>query len=91
MTNGNSLFDLKTVIQLVTVAALVGGSWYVQGERIEANTALSKDLKADIVLLNTRLNTVERDIATMVVRYENINNLVMELRRQSSILPEPAQ
>lgn len=90
--NGRGLFTVVTpalLVQIVTIGAMFAGNWYLMGERIQNNTDATRELKAQVVAMDDRLDNIERTAATLEVRFENLRDVVTELRRQSGLRPIP--
>lgn len=70
--------NVATVIVIVTLAANVVAQWAVINDRLSD----IKELREDVAGLTNRMSVLE-------VRYENLKDIVLELRRQSGLLDEP--
>jgi hypothetical protein len=91
--NGSSIrglkLDLVTIVQVGTIAAAFIGQWYVMNEQLGRSAADLAATMARVYSAEARLVTVERDQATAEVRFENLRDAVMELRRQTNLLRKP--
>lgn len=77
--------NLSAIVMVGTTFAAIAGNWFVMGERI-------KDTEADLAAILSKqdaiaddLDDAKRDIATLTVRFENLRDLIAELRRQSGL------
>ncbi len=74
-TGGSMLpfgLDLKTVILIVTAAAAFVGQWYTLGDAVSRNSAAAIQAAAERQVLAARLYAVERDVAVMDERLDNL-------------------
>jgi hypothetical protein len=80
--------NLSTLVVLATMLAGLAGTWSVMGERIQNNTDSLNAIRSHIVSLDARLVIAEREAATLAVRFENIREILIEMRRQSGLQPK---
>ena len=82
-----STISLGMVVQIVTITAFFAGGWYVMGERIENNTAATRDLRTQIAAFDVRIDAIDRSLATIEARVESMRDAMAELRRQGALRP----
>ncbi len=102
-TNGSrnllSNVSLGMIIQIVTIIAFGAGSWFVMTDRIDNNTAATRDLKTQVAALETRvsaldmrvdmrLDAIERAAVKLEAQVESLKDTMIELRRQGVLRPK---
>jgi hypothetical protein len=77
--------NLPMIVQIASFAAVIYAQWTVLGNEVSDLGERTEVLASRIDSLSGRVNVSEREQATMQVRYENLRDMVFELRRQSSL------
>lgn len=83
--------SMTAVIQITTIIVMFAGNWFIISERLEANRVAVVELREKTREIDQRMNALDRDLATLNVRIENMREIIAELRRQSNLRTPPRQ
>ena len=80
--------NLPTLIQVVTLAAVIYAQWSVLDKQLSDNYDQDRGRDQRIDRLETKTNMMDRDQGKMEVKIESLRDLIMELRRQGGLQTE---
>lgn len=79
--------SLSTIVQVGTLGAAIVASWATLGGRIGELERDVADLRKESQSSEALLSAVATRTSVLEIRYENLRDVVMELRRQSDANP----
>lgn len=79
------LFSLSEVIKYASIAAAIYAQWTVMSKEINDLQAMAQVEASARIQLQRDLNAVEIEQAKDDIRFENLRDIVIELRRQAGL------
>jgi hypothetical protein len=77
--------NLPEIIKIASVAAVIYAQWTVMGKEIDDLQAISTARSVVITQLQKDLYALQIEQARVDIRFENLREIVIEMRRQSGL------
>jgi hypothetical protein len=81
--------NLSEVIKIASVAAVLYAQWTIMGKEIEDLQAISTMRSSTIIQIQKDINALQIEQARDDIRFENLREIVIELRRQAGLRSPP--